>query len=151
MGEAIKSGQFRADLYYRLCVVQLRVPPLRERKEDIPRIAYAYRERNGMGGRLTSAQVEALQSYDFPGNVRELNNLLERAYVLGMNDYRELIREHKELNAALQPQDQAEVPDNLEEATRYHVKRVYEKCSNNITKAADALGVSRNTVRKYLE
>ena len=147
----VRSGRFRADLYYRLCVIQLRVPPLRERKEDIPRIAYAYRERNGMGGRLTSAQVEALQSYDFPGNVRELNNLLERAYVLGMNDYSELIREHKELNAALLPQEKAEVPDNLEEATRYHVKRVCEKYSNNITKAADALGVSRNTVRKYLE
>ena len=75
----------------------------------------------------------------------------ERASILGIDDFRQLIREHRELNAALQPQDQAGIPDNLEEATRYHVRRVYEKCSNNITKAADALGVSRNTVRKYLE
>ena len=147
----VRDGKFRADLYHRLCVVQLRVPPLREHKEDIPLIAYSYRDRNGMGGWLSPAQVEALQSYDFPGNVRELNNLLERAYVLGISDYGELIREHKELNAALLPQENTEWPDNLEEATRLHIKRVCEKYCHNITKASEALGLSRNTVRKYLE
>lgn len=95
--------------------------------------------------------MEALQSYDFPGNVRELNNLLERAYVLNIDDYSQLIKEHRELNAALVPQDMVEVPDNLEEAIRLHVKRICEKYSHNITKAAEAMGVSRNTVRKYLE
>ena len=147
----VRDGKFRTDLYHRLCVVQLRVPPLREHKEDIALIAYSFRDRNGMGGWLTSAQVEALQSYDFPGNVRELNNLLERAYVMDITDYAELIREHKELNVALLPQENVELPDNLEEATRLHVKRVCEKYSHNITKAAEALGLSRNTVRKYLE
>ena len=147
----VRDGKFRVDLYHRLCVVQLRVPPLREHKEDIPLIAYSYRDRNGMGGWLTAAQAEALQAYDFPGNVRELNNLLERAHVLGIDDYGKLVREHKELNAALQPQEKIAVPDNLEEATRLHVKRVCEKYAHNVTKAAEALGVSRNTVRKYLE
>jgi transcriptional regulator with GAF, ATPase, and Fis domain len=147
----VREGKFRTDLYHRLCVVQLRVPPLREHKEDIAIIAYTYRDRNGMGGWLSSAQVEALQSYDFPGNVRELNNLLERAHVLGIADYSELVREHKELNAALLPQENVELPDDLEEATRLHVKRVCEKYSHNITKASEAMGVSRNTVRKYLE
>ncbi len=147
----VRDGRFRSDLYHRLCVVQLRVPPLREHKEDIPYIAYAYRDRNHMGGWLSAAQVDALQAYDFPGNVRELDNLLERAYVLGIEDYEELIREHRALNATLQPQAKVEIPDNLEEATRLHVKRVCEKYSHNITKAADALAVSRNTVRKYLE
>ena len=147
----VRDGKFRGDLYHRLCVVQLRVPPLREHKEDIPLIAYAFRDRNGMGGWLSPAQAEALQAYDFPGNVRELNNLLERAHVLDITDYGELLREHKELNAALLPQQDTEVPDSLEEAMRLHVKRVCEKYSPNITKAAEALGVSRNTVRKYLE
>ncbi|MBR6372828.1 MAG: sigma-54-dependent Fis family transcriptional regulator [Victivallales bacterium] len=147
----VRDGRFRSDLYHRLCVVQIRVPPLREHKEDIALIAYSYRDRNKMGGWLSPEQVEALQAYDFPGNVRELNNLLERAYILNINDYGELIRQHKKLNAALIPQDKVEVPDNLEEAIRFHVKRVCEKYSHNITKAADALGVSRNTVRKYLE
>ena len=147
----VRDGKFRTDLYHRLCVVQLRVPPLREHREDIPLIAYAYRDRNKMGGWLTSAQAEALQSYDFPGNVRELNNLLERAHVLGVTDYSELVREHRELNAALLPQEKQDIPDDLEEVTRLHVKRVCEKFSHNITKAAEAMGVSRNTVRKYLE
>ena len=102
-----------------------------------------------MGGRLTQSQIEALQSYDFPGNVRELYNLLERAYVLGVTDFRQLVREHRELNAALLSKEAVEVPDNLEEVTRLHVKRVVEKYNGNITKAAEALGTSRNTVRKY--
>ena len=147
----VRDGRFRMDLYHRLCVVQLRVPPLREHKDDIAIIAYAYRDRNNMGGWLSPAQVEALQTYDFPGNVRELNNLLERAYVLGISDYGELIREHRELNAAIRPLDSEDIPDNLEEATRLHVKRVCEKYSNNISKAAEHLGLSRITVRKYLK
>ena len=147
----VRDGKFRTDLYHRLCVIQLRVPPLREHKEDIPLIAYAYRDRNKMGGWLSPAQAEALQSYDFPGNVRELNNLLERAYVLGVADYSELVREHRELNAALLPEEKQDIPDDLEEVTRLHVKRVCEKYSHNITRAAEAMGVSRNTVRKYLE
>ena len=89
--------------------------------------------------------------YDVRGNVRELYNLLERAHVLKITDYKQLIREHRELNAALLPQDKAEVPDNLDEAMRLHVKHVCEKYNGNITKAAEVLGTSRNTVRKYLE
>ena len=147
----VRDGKFRLDLYQRLSVIQLRAPALREHKEDIPLIAYSYRDRNKMGGWLSKEQVEALQSYDFPGNVRELYNLLERAYIFGITDFKQLIREHRELNAALLPQDKVEVPDNLEEAIRLHVKRVVEKCNGNITKAAEALGASRNTVRKYLE
>ena len=145
----VRDGKFRLDLFQRLSVIQLRVPALREHKEDIPLISYSYRERNKMGGRLTQSQIEALQSYDFPGNVRELYNLLERAYVLGVTDFRQLVREHRELNAALLSKEAVEVPDNLEEVTRLHVKRVVEKYNGNITKAAEALGTSRNTVRKY--
>ena len=145
----VRDGKFRLDLFQRLSVIQLRVPALREHKEDIPLISYSYRERNKMGGRLTQSQIEALQSYDFPGNVRELYNLLERAYVLGVTDFRQLVREHRELNAALLPKEEVAVSDNLEEVTRLHVKRVVEKYNGNITKAAEALGTSRNTVRKY--
>lgn len=61
----------------------------------------------------------------------------------------QVVREHRELNAALLSKEAVEVPDNLEEVTRLHVKRVVEKYNGNITKAAEALGTSRNTVRKY--
>ena len=151
LASMVRDGKFRLDLYQRLSVIQLRMPPLREHKEDISLIAYSYRDRNKMGGWLSKEQVEALMEYDFPGNVRELYNLLERAHVLGITDYKQLIREHRELNAALLPKDNVEIPDNLDEAMRLHVMHVCEKYCNNITKAANALGVSRNTVRKYLE
>ena len=89
--------------------------------------------------------------YDVRGYVRKLYNLLECSHLHDIIDYKQLIREHRELNAALLPQNKAEVPDNLDEAMRLHVKHVCEKYHGNITKAAEALGTSRNTVRKYLE
>ena len=104
-----------------------------------------------MNTKLSPAQLEALQSYDYPGNIRELKNLLERAYVLEINDYSELIRQHKEINAALLPQDKIEIPDKLEDVIRMHVKRVCEKCSQNKSEAARRLGITRNTMRKYLQ
>ena len=145
------DGKFRLYLYQRLSVIQLRIPPLREHKEDIPLIAYTYRGRNKMGGWLSQEQVDALMEYDFSGNVRELYNLLERADVMDIIDYKQLIRGHRELNAALLPQNKVEIPNNLEEAIRLHVKHGCEKYNGNITKAAEALGTSKNTVRKYLE
>lgn len=147
----VRDGSFREDLYQRLSVIQLRLPPLREHREDIPAIARSFRKRNGMPGLLTQAQCDALMDYDYPGNVRELDNLLERAEVMGISDYRQLIREHKEMNAGLSRETNDVVPDNLEEATRLHIKRVCQKYNGNITKAAEALGSARNTVRKYLE
>ena len=89
--------------------------------------------------------------YDFSGNVRELHNLLERADVMCITDYKQLIREHIEINASLRPKTEEEIPDNLDEAIRIHVVHVCEKYCTNITQAANVLGVSRNTVRKYLE
>jgi DNA-binding NtrC family response regulator len=147
----VREGKFREDLYHRLSIIQLRMPPLREHREDIPAIARAFRKRTKMPGQLTQAQHEALMDYDYPGNVRELFNLLERAEVMGVGDYRQLIREHKEINAGMSINKETPIPDNLEEARRMHIKRVCEKYNGNITKAAEALGTSRNTMRKYLE
>lgn len=146
----VRDGKFREDLFQRLNVIQIKAPPLREHREDIPAIARSYRKLNNMPGPLTQTQHEALMDYDYPGNVRELNNLLERAEVMAIGDYRQLIREHREMNAGLARETGEIVPDNLEEATRLHIKRVCEKYNGNITRAAEALGASRNTVRKYL-
>lgn len=154
----VREGKFRADLYQRLNVVLLRIPPLREHKEDIRDIAdswwLAHHRRH-----LPEACISALMDYDYPGNVRELVNLLDRATVLGETDFAALLREHREMNAdllsdvsdgtAAGPAD-ADVPDDLEAATRLHVRHVFEKYDRNLTRAAEALGVSRNTARKYL-
>ena len=85
--------------------------------------------------------------------MRELLNILDRATVLEEGDFEALMKEHREMNAGLIDvgcTEQGIVPDDLEGATRYHVRKVYDKYGQNLTKAASALNVSRNTVRKYL-
>ena len=152
----VREGKFREDLYQRLNVVPIKVPALREHKEDICDIADGWWfGRNGT--HLGATQIAALEQYDYPGNVRELINLLERATVLGENDFELLMREHKEMNVGLDAglwqaatEMREEAPDKLEDAIRMHIRRVYEKCGQNLTRAAAALDVSRNTVRKYL-
>lgn len=82
LGAMVKAGTFRADLYFRLAVLTVRLPSLRERRDDIAHIAKALMERNHRGARLDHSAVMALESYSWPGNVRELRNVLTRAYVM---------------------------------------------------------------------
>lgn len=100
---------------------------------------------------LTPEQIEALQQYDFPGNVRELFNLLERAGVLDKTDFAELVAEQRLLKARLHPTVTSNTPDDLEAAIRKHVRHVYEKYDRNLTRAAKALKIARNTAKHYLE
>ena len=147
----VREGKFREDLFYRLNVVQLRVPALREHKSDIGQIADSFWLK-WHRRRLAPEQIAVLESYDYPGNVRELRNLLERASVLAESDFSKLLAEHKAMMASLVPKTAAaDIPDDLEAATRLHVRRVYDKYEHNLTRAAQALNASRNTVRKYLE
>src|SRR5262249_36098458 len=90
-GKLVEAGSFRQDLYYRINVIELRVPPLRERREDVPKLAGRVLERlAGDSGqppaRLTPEALQALLAYSFPGNVRELENVLERAVALCENN-----------------------------------------------------------------
>jgi len=148
----VREGKFREDLFHRLNVVQLRIPSLRERKEDIRDIADGWwfqRHRQ----HLDEKAIAALMEYDYPGNVRELLNILDRAMVLGETDFEALVKEHREMNAGLTDgasSDSGVVPDDLESAMRIHVRRVFDKYGQNMTKASAALKVARNTVRKYL-
>lgn len=148
----VREGKFREDLFHRLNVVQIHAPALREHPEDIPHIANSYWLR-AFRRRLKPEQLEALKDYDYPGNVRELLNILERANVLEENDFAKLLREHKSMMAGLRPAAPGidAAPDELEAAIRQHVRRVYAKYDNNLTRASEALKVARNTVRKYLE
>lgn len=149
----VREGKFREDLFMRLNVVQLRIPSLREHKEDIPDIANAWWRKHHNKKVLDEAQIAALQTYDYPGNVRELINVLDRATALEEYDFERLIREHREMNAGLTDgacSHSGLVPDELEGAMRLHIRKVFDKYGQNLTKAAEALNVSRNTVRKYL-
>ena len=149
----VRDGKFREDLYQRLNVVQLRTPSLREHKDDIPIIANAWWRKFHNNRVLDEGQIAALMDYDYPGNVRELINILDRATALEEEDFDLLMREHKEMNAGLAGNIELKsgrVPDKLDDAIRLHVRRVYEKYGQNVSRAAEALGVSRNTARKYL-
>ena len=85
--EEVRDGHFREDLFYRLSVVPVQLPPLRERKEEIPRLAQLFTERYGRGQEyhLTPEALAMLQKYDWPGNIRQLENVIERAVVLSVN------------------------------------------------------------------
>ena len=148
----VREGKFREDLYQRLNVVQLRIPSLREHKEDVKDIAdgwWLQHHRKHLG----EEQIAALMEYDYPGNVRELLNLLERATVIGEEDFAELINEHKEMNAGLTDTAVSELagaPEELDAVVRLHVRKIFDKYGQNLSKTASALKVARNTVRKYL-
>ena len=172
----VREGRFRADLFQRLSVVQIRVPPLREHKEDILDIVSAWaalkqKPDSEYVEPPTETQVAALMEYDYPGNVRELLNLLERADILGETDFAKLVREQRELNGELMPTvvetsksesiprlSQCNTPlvtgsediVRLEDAMRKYVRSAWVACGKNATLAAKCLGTSRNTVRKYL-
>ena len=103
---------------------------------------------------MNDEQLSALKDYDYPGNVRELLTLLERAYMTDESDYRKIVAEHKAMNAGLKAKGKEAIesngddwPENMKEAMRLHVRRVMKKYGNNLTLAAEKLGVSRNTGR----
>ena len=147
----VREGKFREDLFHRLNVVQIHAPALREHKEDIGDIANSlwFRE---CRCRLKKEQIDALMEYDFPGNVRELGNLLERAIVLEEKDFKKLLQEHKEVVKGLfAPEKEEEMPEELELAMKHHVRKIYEKYNCNLSKTAEILKTARNTVRKYLD
>ena len=137
----MQEGRFRSDLFYRLNTVQLHVPPLRERPEDIRFIADDMLYRQGRPC-LNDEQVNQLQSYTWPGNVRELNTVLERARIFNKTDYSSLITESE--------QNTAPAGENLDEVIREHCRRIYDRHGQNKTQAAKALDISINTLKKYL-
>ena len=160
----VERQRFRADLYYRLNVVSLHVPPLRERGEDIPRlIEYfldIYRQRfNRPGLDLSREARQGLQNYSWPGNVRELRNCLERAAAISLSDTIET-SQIPFLNAmavgdtvgqpsSVTPQPQT-TTRTLEELEREHILRVLEESNGNRERAAAILGISSRTLYRKL-
>jgi len=153
----VRSGKFRADLYYRLSVLPLRVPPLRERLEDLPLIVAHFLEtlerKLGKPLRaLTPESAERLRSYAWPGNVRELQNVLERACVLAAGDAVELVDALRGETAAAAA-ERAALP-TLEEVEREHILRVLGSTRGVIQGprgAAHVLGLHPNTLRSRME
>jgi two-component system response regulator AtoC len=150
LAQAVRAGDFREDLYYRLNVVHVAVPPLRERPEDIPLLAGRLLEKLGrrLGRRIEGISPEALrelQGYFFPGNVRELENLLERACILSGAGTIEAADLDLGRGAA------GGEPATLQEIERRSIMSCLQRWEGNRTRAARELGISRRSLQYKLK
>jgi DNA-binding NtrC family response regulator len=153
--EEIKEGRFREDLYYRLAVITIHVPPLRERPQDIRSLCQnlMHRLTDGAYSELPPEQLQALERYHWPGNVRELRNVLERALILaggGVPDPAALIESN--ILKPVKTETPTEKPIKpLDEIEREHIERALVICGDNKTKTAKMLGISLSTLRRRLD
>ncbi|HEY6881760.1 MAG TPA: sigma 54-interacting transcriptional regulator, partial [Polyangiales bacterium] len=149
--ELVQTGAFREDLFYRLAVVTLELPALRERREDIPGLVAHFLDKHGEGRRIHPTALRALELRDWPGNVRELENELRRALALSDG---ELLVEHltrgdaSELSA---PPSELDLHAHTERLTRKLVRDALALAEGNVTRAAALLGVSRFGLQKILK
>ena len=153
--EAIHKKTFRRDLFYRLNVIHLQVPPLRERPEDIPLLAqhFLWRYATETNKKIDSIQPEAMEAmrrYPWPGNVRELENAIERAVVMGKSRQIRL----SDLPLAIPLEGAAEMETlSLEEMERQHIARVLATAGENLSNVAKILRINRTTlyqkIKKY--
>lgn len=161
---AVEEGTFREDLYYRLNVVTIHIPPLRERGEDILLLAQHFLDQlckrwKRPPVRLAAKTRELLLNYSYPGNVRELRSIMERALTMAQGDMilpkhlLDEVRYHKtELPEPESDESKGSVfQKTLREAELQRIKQTVKECNGNITKAAQILGISRNTVYRKLK
>ncbi len=155
VGEAIRENRFRKDLYYRLNVIPLKIPPLRERLDDIPLLVdhflARFRELHGTRTRkATQEAIKRLQSYHWPGNVRELENVIQRAVLLF--DETVLQADHIDFDALDDENNKGhEVPlMSISEMERHLIHRALDATEGNRTRAAEILGISVRTLRNKL-
>jgi Nif-specific regulatory protein len=162
--KAVQEGQFRRDLFFRLRVVEIQVPPLRRRVEDIPELAEFFLQRYSQetGKKLrgfTARAIKKMREYRWPGNVRELKNVVERAVVLSRHD--ELDLEDLMLSSLATVGDTGELPEEasgsgfepltLDEVERRHIQRTLRATGHNKSKTAQILGIERTTLDRKIQ
>ncbi len=153
----MKEGRFREDLYYRLNVVRLEVPPLRDRKDDIPLLSMHFlnmysKENNKNIEGFTNSARSALYNYEWPGNIRELSNCIESAVVMCRTNLIDL--NDLPINISRSPRNDAiTIPlgSTMEEAEKLIITSTLAWCGGNKTKTADVLNLGRKTVQRKLE
>ena len=157
----VEEKRFREDLFYRINVVRINVPPLRSRGSDVLLLAQHFIERYTASGRsrvkgMSSGAADKLLSYPWPGNVRELQNCIERAVALarydqiGVDDLPEKIRDFKSSRVIVETEDPSELLP-MDEVERRYILRVLEAVGGNKTMAAQVLGFDRRTLYRKLE
>ena len=155
----VKSGEFREDLYFRIAVFPIVIPPLRERREDIPLLAKHFLEKHAeridksMSG-FSNAALRLLLQYDWPGNVRELENAIERAVLLETTDILQLNSLPPRLSPVVASRGDPAAPAAilpLAEVERQALVHALEVSANNVTRAARGLGLNRATLYRKLK
>ncbi len=148
---AVKDGRFREDLFYRLHVISIRVPPLRERKQDLSKLIqhfvrhYAAKHARKVE-RVSQPALAMLQAYEYPGNARELANIIERAVIVASG---RVIEEHDlpvGLKAAVSAQQQKEKPQSLAQLEAAYISEILRTTGGNKTECARILGISRKNL-----
>jgi DNA-binding NtrC family response regulator len=155
---ALEDGTFREDLYYRLNVVPIEIPPLRERKEDIPYLVRYFvdklaRENGGRVREITDAAVEKLMQYSWPGNVREIENVIERSIVMTTGEKLDVDSIRLDMN--LRPRahgGEMVLPEgmSLDQFEQELIRNALKQANNNKSQAARILGLTRNSLRYRL-
>ena len=149
---AIEEGSFRSDLYYRLNVVSIQLPPLRERKDDVPLLAVHFINKynvefNKKFDRVDRKAMDFMMDYHWPGNVRELENVIERALVIDHGPEVQV----KHLPFCNVESPLTEEPQSLQEVERIHIEKMLQKNDWNIAKTARLLNIDRSTLHKKIK
>jgi DNA-binding NtrC family response regulator len=155
----VLAGRFREDLFYRLNTVEVRIPSLVDRSDDIPLLMQHFlNECNDKYGKkvkgLTRRAQVAMLQYDWPGNVRELENVIASTAMTVSGDFIDVADLPKQLHkrsSEVSPSNAAWRPIPLEELNQIHVQRVLEMCEGNHARAAEILGIGRTTLYRYLK
>jgi transcriptional regulator with PAS, ATPase and Fis domain len=154
----VLAGRFREDLFYRLSSIQIRIPPLTERLEDIPLLVqYLLKKYNGAYGKnifgLTRRAQTVLLQHPWPGNVRELENVLSSACITTAGDFIDLgdLPEHLKHRGPRSPEEDGWKPLSLDDVRKVHIRRILDLCQGNRLKAAQFLGIGRTSLYRYLK
>ncbi len=152
--DEVKAGAFREDLFYRLKVVKIRIPPLRERKEDIPVLVRYLIHNSSIKNKdidgISNDAMSALAQYDWPGNIRELENVIQHAIVmskgsmLSIDDLPPEVTKRKVVRRGIYSK-------KLKDVEREHILNVLDENENSRRKAADVLGISLRTLQYKLK
>lgn len=154
--EDIKSEKFRADLYYRISVIKIEIPALRDRKEDIRYLADFFIQKFSQKIKKKISRVEDgfynyLEKYNYPGNIRELRNIIERALILSSGDVLNVYSLPKEIRTEAEKQNEKELVYSMENVEKQHILNILEMTKGNKNKAAELLGIGLTTLYRKLQ
>ena len=160
LNKMVTSGEFREDLFYRVNLITVEIPPLRDRQNDIPLLVEHFLERmrsiyKRPGLRVTKQAMEWLKRLSFPGNIRELKNLVERVVLISQSDEIDLDDFTTEFKSGPQKSSARSIPEvgamTIEEVEKKMILKALKHYENNITKVARSLGLSRAALYRRLE